>query len=227
MPNKQKSKIQKSKLFEIYEDNRSIYTINMIPGIKVYDEKLIKEKNIEYREWNPKKSKLAAAIKKGSPNIFIRKGSVVLYLGSASGTTASHVSDIVGREGFVFAVDPAPIVMRKLIFNCEKRNNIAPILADAREPEQYLDKTCKVNIIYQDIAQKNQLEIFKKNIDIFLKNDGYAMIAIKARSIDVTKNPRTIFKDVRKKLENDFIIIDYRVLDPFEKDHCFFIVKKK
>jgi len=216
-----------SRIFEVYEDRKRLYTVNLTPGKAVYDEKLIKGKNVEYREWNARKSKLAAAILKGCQNIFIKRGSVVLYLGSATGTTISHVSDIVGREGFVFALDMAPIVMRQLVFICKERNNIAPILADANKPLEYADKISAVDVVYQDIAQKNQIEIFIKNIDLFLKDGGYALLAVKARSIDVAKNPKIIFKEVKKELERDLIIIDNRVLDPFQKDHCMFVCKKK
>lgn len=51
---------------------------------------------IEYRVWNPFRSKLAAAIVGGVGNIYMPPGSKVLYLGAANGTTVSHVSDIVG-----------------------------------------------------------------------------------------------------------------------------------
>ena len=51
---------------------------------------------IEYRVWNPFRSKLAAAILGGVDQIHMPPGSKVLYLGAASGTTVSHVSDIVG-----------------------------------------------------------------------------------------------------------------------------------
>ncbi len=219
--------MKKSNIFEVYEDRRRIYTVNLTPGKAVYDEKLIRGKNVECREWNPRKSKLAAAILKGCQNIFIKKGSVVLYLGSATGTTVSHVSDIVGREGFIFALDFAPIVMRQLVFICKERNNIAPILADANKPLEYVDKVSQVDVIYQDIAQKNQIEIFIKNIELFLKDSGYALLAVKARSIDVAKNPKIIFKEIKKELEKNLIIIDNRILDPFQRDHCMFICKKR
>ena len=223
--------IQKSKIFEIYESQygrrTQLYTLNLMPGQNVYGEKLIQENNIEYREWDAFKSKLAASILKGSPNICIRKNDVVLYLGSASGTTVSHVSDIVGNEGFVFAVDIAPRVMRDLIFLCYERKNIAPVLADANKVDIIKERISAVDVIYQDVAQKNQIEIFLKNAGLFLKNDGYALLAVKARSIDVTKNPKQIFKEVKEKLEKSMTIIDYRELEPFQKDHCMFICKKK
>ncbi len=219
--------IKQSKIFEVYEDHkRKLYTVNLTPGKKVYDERLFRDKGIEYRDWNPRKSKLAAAILKGCQNIFIRKGHVVLYLGCSSGTTCSHVSDIVGKEGFIFALDFAPRVMREMVFVAEQRTNIAPVLADANRPEKYADKVCQADVIYQDVAQKNQLDIFLKNIDMFLKPGGYALLAVKARSIDVARKPKAIFNEIREKLKKEIEIVDYRTLEPYELDHAMFICKK-
>ena len=221
--------ITKSRIFEVYEErgSRQIYTLNLAPGKRVYDERLIKQNNIEYREWDAYGSKLAAAILNGCKNIFLRKDDVVLYLGSASGTTVSHVSDIVGKDGFVFAVDVAPRVMRDLIFNCGSRKNIAPVLADANHMKDLAERASTVDVIYQDVAQKDQIGIFLKNINTFLKKDGYAIIAVKARSMDVTKYPKQIFSEVRERLEKELIIVDYRTLEPYQKDHCMFICKNK
>lgn len=220
--------INRSKIFEVYEDKKGgLYTINLTPGKKVYDERLVKEQGVEYREWNARKSKLAAAILKGSSNIFIRKDNVVLYLGCSTGTTVSHVSDIVGKDGFIFALDFAPRVMRDMVFVCENRRNIAPILGDANRPESYIDKVCMADVIYQDIAQRNQVDIFLKNVGLFLKKGGYCLLAVKARSIDVTRKPKDIFAEIRQRLEKEFIVIDYRTLEPYQLDHCMFICKRK
>jgi fibrillarin-like pre-rRNA processing protein len=220
--------IKPSKVFEVYTDYRKrLYTVNLIPGSKVYDEKLVNEKGIEYREWNARKSKLAASILKGCNNIFIRKNDVVLYLGCSYGTTPSHVADIVGEGGFVFALDFAPRVMRDMVFVAEERQNIAPILGDANQPLSYVDKVSSVDVVYQDIAQRNQVDIFIKNVNMFLKNDGYALLALKARSIDVTRKPKGIFGEVKEALSKELVIIDSKDLDPFEKDHMMFICKKK
>ena len=225
------NKIQQSKIFEVYESQegrrKQLYTQNLVIGKTVYGEKLAVQDNVEYREWDPLKSKIAASILKGSPNICIRKNDVVLYLGSASGTTASHVSDIIGSQGFIFAVDIAPRVMQDLIFLCYERKNIVPVLADANRPDELKQRISAADIIYQDVAQKNQVEIFLKNVKLFLKNDGYALLALKARSIDVTKQPKQIFRQIKEILEKSMTIIDYRELEPFQKDHCMFICKKK
>lgn len=224
--------MEKSKIFEVYEKGhgryRRIYTKSIAPGTKVYDEMIIKKGTTEYREWNPSKSKLGAAIMKGTPNIFIRKDDVVLYLGASTGTTASHVSDIVGEDGMVFALDFAPRVVRQLVFVCEERKNMAPMLEDAFHPENYADKLPKeVDVVFQDIAQRNQVEIFMRNVDAYLKKGGYGILAIKSRSIDMAKKPSEIFEKVRKQLEQQITIVDSRKLDPYEKDHMIFFCKKK
>lgn len=223
--------MKKSRIFGVYESSefgrKRLYTVNLTPGKRTYGEMLANENEIEFREWDAFKSKLAATILKGSPNIGLRENDVVLYLGSASGTTVSHVSDIVGNEGLIFAVDIAPRVMRDLVFLCYQRKNIAPILADANKADLMTGRICAVDVVYQDVAQKNQVEIFLKNVDLFLEKDGYALLVVKARSIDVTKNPKQIFKEVKEKLEKVLTIIDYRELEPFQKDHCMFMCKKK
>ncbi len=221
--------IRQTKLQGVFESKgkrRQFYTKNLAPRKKVYTEKLVREKGIEYREWDPKRSKLCAALHKGLSQISIKEGHIVLYLGASTGTTCSHVSDIVGKGGFVFALDFAPRVVRQLVFVCEQRSNMTPLLADANHPEQYIGNVTMVDTVYQDIAQRNQTEIFLKNCDVFLKDGGFGLLAVKARSIDVTKKPKEIFNKVRKELEQKITIVDYRILDPFEKDHCLFVVKK-
>lgn len=205
----------------------TFYTESFNPGVTVYDEKIISIKNIEYREWNPKKSKLGAAIYNGCSQIGIKPGSTVLYLGCSTGTTCSHVSDIIGEGGFLFGLDVAPRVMREFVFLCEKRKNMAPLLKDAHQPSQYSDIVPKVDVVFQDIAQRDQVDIFLKNCKEFLKENGTGMVAIKARSIDVTRRPKEIFEEVRVAIEKEMAIADSRTLEPYEKDHHFFVVKFK
>lgn len=220
-------KIIPHKLFEIYTDQKNnIYTRNITPGKIFFDERTMKEGGEEYREFDPTRSKLAATIKKGCTNIGIRKNDVILYLGSSHGYTCSFVSDIVGTEGLIFGVDPAPRVMRDLVFLSEVRPNIVPVLADANHPETYIDKVCQADIVFQDIAQRNQSEIFLKNCELFLKKGGYGLLAVKARSIDVKKSSRQLFQEVKAAVEKQLAVIDFRILEPFEKDHCMIIVKK-
>ena len=214
-----------SKLQGVYEEGRSLFTQNLVPGVRVYDESLVTVKGIEYREWNPMKSKLAAALVKGMPQMGIRPGSILLYLGASTGTTVSHVSDIVGKEGIVFALDFAPRVVRDLVFVAEQRGNIAPILGDAAQPKTYAHRICAVDVVYQDVAQRDQAGIFIKNCREFLMPGGFGLLAIKARSVDIAKKPKQIFREVRDQLAKEFTVVDYRELDPLEKDHCLFLCK--
>jgi fibrillarin-like pre-rRNA processing protein len=214
------------KLFEIYEDKRRIYTKSILPKRIHFDERTTRDKGVEYREFDPTRSKLAAMITKGCTNIGIRKNDTILYLGASHGYTCSFVSDIVGEEGFIFGVDPAPRVIRDLVFLSEERKNIVPVLADANHPDQYVGRVCQADIVFQDISQRNQAEIFIKNCDMFLKEGGYGLLTVKARSIDVSKRPKDIFIAIRTQLEKIFTVIDYKLLDPYEKDHCMIIIKK-
>jgi fibrillarin-like pre-rRNA processing protein len=205
---------------------KKIATKALVPG-RVYDEELVQEGKDIYRVWDPAKSKLGAAVTKGISQIGIKPGSKVLYLGCASGTTVSHVSDLVGNDGFVYGLDFAPRVMRDFVFLSESRKNILPIMADANHPELYKQYVKDIDVIFQDVAQKNQFEIFMKNVEMFLKSGGFGLLSIKARSVDVTKRPDDVFKDVAQRLQKNMIIVDQRKLDPFEKDHILFVVKKK
>ncbi|MEM4397501.1 MAG: fibrillarin-like rRNA/tRNA 2'-O-methyltransferase [Candidatus Woesearchaeota archaeon] len=204
-----------------------LFTKNLTPGLKFFDEIIEKESGYEYRNWDPKRSKLAAAILNQISQIGIKENDKILYLGASHGYTPSFLSDIIGNKGFIFALDFAPRVVRDLVFLCEKRKNIAPILGDANQPETYKHRITKVDIVYMDVAQRNQAEIFLKNCDLFLKENGFALLAVKSRSIDITKKPKEIYSIVRHQLEKKITIVDYRTLDPFESDHAMFVCKKK
>lgn len=179
-----------------------------------------------YREVNITRSKLFAAIAKGISKTFLNEGDKVLYLGASHGYTPSFVSDIVGKNGFVFCLDFAPRVVRDLVNVCEKRENMTAILGDASKPEEYADRIVEVDVLYQDIAQKSQVDILFKNLR-FVKKNGYVLFAVKARSINVIKNPKIVFKEVEEKLKEKLKILDFKTLDPFEKDHCFYVCQKK
>ena len=210
----------------VFQEGRKLYTLNSSPQQKLFDEELLVAEGKEYRGWNPLRSKLAAAIVKGLPELPVKSSSKVLYLGAAHGYTPSFISDIAA-EGIILAVDFAARVVRDLVFAAEKRKNILPILADANHPEAYYNLIGCVDIVYQDVAQKNQIEVFLKNCSIFLKPGGFGLLALKARSIDVLQQPQGIFIAAKKELEKKFTIIDFRLLSPLQKDHAFFVCKKQ
>jgi len=202
-----------------------LFTKNLVPGESVYGEPLVKKKGIEYRYWDPRRSKLAAAVLKKISQVGLKKTDNVLYLGASTGTTVSHFSDILGDDGFIFALDFAPRVVRELVFLCEKRKNIAPILGDANRPDTFARRIGSIDFVYQDVAQKNQAEIFLKNMR-FLEPGAFGILCVKARSIDISRNPKGIYNEVRHELEKEITVVDFRTLDPFEKDHCMFVCKK-
>lgn len=209
----------------VFQEGRKLYTLNSSPGVELFDEELLAVDGKEYRSWNPLRSKLAAAIVKGLQELPVKGNSKILYLGAAHGYTPSFISDIAA-EGIVFCIDPAPRVVRDLVFGSEKRKNILPLLADANHPETYYSLVGAVDIVYQDVAQKNQIEIFVKNCSLFLKPGGFGLLALKARSIDVLQQPQGIFLAAKKELEKRFAVIDYRLLSPLQKDHAFFVCLK-
>jgi fibrillarin-like pre-rRNA processing protein len=209
----------------IYKLKNKIFTENpkSCKGKKVYNERLVKYKGKEFRAWNPYRSKLAAAILNGI-SIKIKPNSNVLYLGAATGTTVSHISDIL-KEGTIFSVENSPIAVKKLMSVCEKRNNIIPILEDANHPDRYSIIVPTVDIVYQDISQRNQAEIFIENINRYLGKNGIGIIMVKARSIDVSLEPKKAFDNVCLKLENSgFKILKKLNLNPYEKDHAAIMI---
>lgn len=201
---------------------RLLATCNLTPGRKVYGEELLIIGGVEYRLWNPSRSKLGAAIMKGLKKNPIGPGSKILYLGVASGTTCSHVSDIIGDAGHVWGVDFAPRPIRDLIDNVARyRKNITPILHDARHPREYSLQVPRVDTIFADVAQPDQAEIVVKNAKLFIRSGSYALLSIKSRSIDVGRDPAEIYMEQVLILEaGGFRVEEFVELDPFEKDHA-------
>jgi len=227
------AEVQPHRLFEgvfqvcLEEKSPRLATLNVSPGRNVYGERLVRVDDAEYRLWDPFRSKLAGAILKGLRHLPIKPNSKVLYLGAASGTTASHVSDIVGNSGYVYCVEFAPRSMRDLINNvCRFRDNMAPVLADARFPSQYASMVQNVDVIYCDVAQPEQAKILVNNAKIFLKSEGWVMLAVKSRSIDVTKDPSEVYKQEINVLKaNGFEISEVIRLEPYDKDHVMVVAE--
>lgn len=204
----------------------ALCTRNMVPGEAVYNEKRISVQNedgtkLEYRVWNPFRSKLAAAILGGVDDIWIVPGARVLYLGAASGTTVSHVSDIVGPDGVVYAVEFSHRSGRDLVNMAKKRTNVIPIIEDARHPAKYRMLVGMVDVIFSDVAQPDQARILALNASYFLKAGGHFVISIKANCIDSTVPAEAVFAQEVKKLQAEqFKPIEQVTLEPFERDHA-------
>ncbi|XP_012264141.2 rRNA 2'-O-methyltransferase fibrillarin [Athalia rosae] len=204
----------------------ALVTLNLVPGSEVYGEKRISvegdnAEKVEYRVWNPFRSKLAAAILGGVDQIHMPPGSKVLYLGAASGTTVSHVADVVGPEGLVYAVEFSHRSGRDLINVAKKRTNIIPIIEDARHPHKYRMLVGMVDTIFADVAQPDQARIVALNAQYFLKNGGHFVISIKASCIDSTAQPEAVFASEVKKLVSDKLKPQEQItLEPYERDHA-------
>ena len=203
-------------------------TINSTPGKSVYGEKRIAvgegDAKVEYRVWNPFRSKIAAAVLGGVDNIWINPGSKVLYLGAASGTTVSHVSDVVGPSGVVYAVEFSHRSGRDLINVAKSRTNIIPIVEDARHPLKYRMLVGMVDTVFADVAQPDQARIVAINAQYFLKTGGHFVISIKANCIDSTVPAEAVFASEIKKLkEAKFRPKEQLTLEPYERDHAVVI----
>ncbi len=190
-------------------------------AVPVYGERILEG----YRIWDPFRSKLAALLLKGRvTRPLLARDAKVLYLGAATGTTVSHVSDIV-RDGLVYAVEFSPRSMRDLIRLCERRKNIVPILADAARPEEYAFLVESVDLVYQDVAQRSQANIASRNCARYLKSGGGLILMLKTRSVDVTASPQAVLQAEKENLQGLDILSALDLL-PFHQDHFALQAKK-
>jgi rRNA 2'-O-methyltransferase fibrillarin len=210
----------------------SLVTRNLVPGVSVYGEKRISVEvpaaadgaaptKVEYRVWNPFRSKLAAAILAGLDHIYVKPGAKLLYLGGASGTSVSHCSDLVGPEGAVYAVEFSHRSGRDLVNMAKQRPNVIPIIEDARHPQKYRMLVPMVDVVFADVAQPDQARIVALNAQHFLKNGGHYVISIKASCIDSTAAPEAVFaREVKKLQEAQLKPREQVTLEPYERDHA-------
>ncbi len=158
----------------------------------------------------------------------IREGDKVLYLGTSTGTTPSHVSDIVGQRGILIGVESSMRVGREFVEKvAKKRKNVIPFIADARSAEKF-GALGRVDVVYCDIAQPDQTEIAVANCERNLKPGGKLLLVVKARSIDVAKNPREVFRAEEAKLQNAGFEVEKTIeLSPFDKDHAIISARRR
>lgn len=200
---------------EIVRQKNSVYTISKYAK-PVYGEKIRKTEAGYLREWNPKRSKVAAAILKKLSDLPLKNGSSVLYLGAASGTTVSHFSDIC-HAGKIFAVEKAYDPFVKLLDLSDTRNNIYPIIEDAGQIERYSFFINRVDFIYQDIAQRNQVQIFN-NASSYFTEARDAMLVVKIRAISSRGRERDILSQEASKIKG-FKVLETIDLSPYSKSN--------
>ncbi len=208
----------------VFTDRGRLYTASLCPGKRIYGERLYSRDGVEYREWEPRRSKLSAYLTVGG-NIFpLKEDSKVLYLGASSGTTPSHVADVCSK-GKVYCVEFAQRMFRDLIGTCETRPNMMPILGDATQPDGYAMFADNVDVVYQDVAQKRQADIICLNMDRF--DAEWGMVAVKAKSEDVTASEESIFRAAERTIrDNGFEIVDSRSIEPYEKSHQMIVFRR-
>ena len=168
-----------------------------------------------WRAWDPTRSKLGGMLELGVAT-GLTGGETVLYLGAASGTTVSHVADFAGPT---YAVEFAPRPARDLVAAAAPRDRLFPLLKDARRPETYAHIVeADVDVIIQDVATRGQADVAVRN-ETFLADEGRLLLAIKARSEDVTAAPDAVFDRALDRLTESYEILETQRLDRYHDDH--------
>ncbi len=209
----------------LYRQGRTLLTRNLTPGASVYGESLRTVDNVEYREFDPFRSKLAAYVTKGGKEWPFSHVNRLLYLGAGSGTTVSHVSDIL-PHAHIYAVERFPRPFGSLLRLSERRPNIYPIAADAQIPERFRAIPGEVDLVYQDVSQRNQVEILIENMHAMLNPHGWAMLQLKTRSISQRGSPQSIARRARRLLEDASMeLVEEVDIAPFSRDHYTMLMR--
>lgn len=175
-----------------------------------------------WRAWDARRSKLGAMLAKGL-DTGLAGGEAVLYLGAAAGTTVSHVADFAGPT---YAVEFAARPARDLLDAAEPRRNLFPLLKDARKPESYAHVVEPVDVVVQDVATRGQARVANANA-AFLAEGGILLAAIKARSEDVSADPRSVFERELDSLRETYEVVATERLEPFHDDHLGVVARKR
>jgi len=203
----------------VYRDGRDLFTVNRTPGTSVYGERLTTVEGVEYRAWDPFRSKLAALLLKGAPADLLGRPTTVLYLGAAHGTTVSHLSDL-WPDATIFAVEKSPTSFARLLALARTRPGLLPILADAQLPERYQADVGPADLLYQDIAQRNQAGIFVENAKACLARHGRGVLMLKVRSVTQQRPTAVVVREARGSLAAAPLAVTYETpLTPFSRDH--------
>lgn len=193
-------------------------TVGRLPP--VYGERWTATGPRTLRAFDPSRSKLAAGLARGWDGPLPRPGETWLYLGAASGTTASHVADLVGPSGTVFAVEKSPRPFSRLLEVAARWPNLLPVLDDAREPENYADLLAPVDGIYADIAQPDQVGILERNAEFFLGEErGAFLLALKTPSLGRQRGPSEHLDAAEDVLGRSFDLSEPVRLEPFHRGH--------
>ncbi|KAL6566841.1 hypothetical protein OROMI_015245 [Orobanche minor] len=171
------------------EDEYFICTKNLAPGEALYGDELIyvqdaDRSDVEYRLWNPRRSKLGAAILGGLANIWIKPGSRVLYLGDVCGITVLQLSDLVGPDGLIYVVGLSNNVADAV----DNRLNVITISEKFYLNPNYRMVVGMVDVMFADIVYPDTVDPMQMTMDIatnacfYLRAGGHYMITTQADS---------------------------------------------
>jgi fibrillarin-like pre-rRNA processing protein len=201
-------------------ERRELWTEAVGDPPPVYGERWTDFEGRPYRLFEPGRSKLAAAVVRGWTGDLPAPGECWLYLGAATGTTSSHVADLVGPEGRVYAVERSVRPFARLLALAERWPNLRPILGDARDPLAYSSLVPPVDGLYADIAQADQLEIVLKNAELLLTGDGARLlIALKTASMGRHRSAVGHRELAERTLAETTSLFTSVPLEPFHKGH--------
>ena len=209
----------------VFRHGRDLYTVNRDPGHRVYGEDLRTEDGVEYRRWDAFRSKLAAYLLNAPGERPWERARSVLYLGGAHGTTVSHLSDAL-PDASIFVVEKSPTAFAPLLALAHRRTNLWPILADAQLPERYAADVGRVDLLYQDVAQRTQTEIFAENARVALAPGGRGLLMLKVRSVTQRRTPARVIEEARGLLTREGWTLRPPVdLRPFSREHSAIAVR--
>ncbi|HZY92686.1 MAG TPA: fibrillarin-like rRNA/tRNA 2'-O-methyltransferase [Thermoplasmata archaeon] len=213
-------------LFRSREDERpAFWTVALGSPPEVYGERVTFREDQAFRRWDPMRSKLGAALAKGYAGPLPASGEYWLYLGAASGTTASHVADLVGRSGAVFALEKSLRPFARLLRLADRYPNLLPVLGDARAPQTYLALVPPVDGLYVDVAQPDQLPIALENARWFLRRNGVVLLALKTASMGRELSGRAHLERTLETLADVGEVEESLSLEPLHRRHFFVEVR--
>ena len=222
-------------------DKEQLATKNIVEGTKTHKEKIVIVNDEEFLEWNPYKSKLAAAIRNGLQILPIIKNSKVVCINLLEESTMLHISNIVGSGGSVFVIDVnknKKSFLNKLV---DTHKNIIPIYDAADELSFSSSITGKVDALYVDLPESEQIEQIVEKYGSLLKNEGFLMLVTKKDDAILENDiagwmaeQRAGFDKIREittKLKSQFEIIQEinlgvnYVMEPYHRLHAFILAQ--
>lgn len=217
--------MQATEVRGIFREGRDLFTVNRTPGVRASGETLRTVEGVEYRLWDPFRSKLAALLLRGVPPEIFADVRSVLYLGAAHGTTVGHLADVL-PEAPIFAVEKSPTSFAPLLAFARQRPNVFPLLADAQLPERYRAEVGRVDLLYQDVAQRNQAQIFVENLQACLAPGRSGILMLKIRSVTQRRPSSAVVREAKQILENASVKVRSEVpLAPFSREHVALVAR--